>query len=71
MTMEQYDDARLARAIQANKANAMRLLVHYFTLAGAVKNSDNVAEIEEIVEHIFDAAVQQAERERKAPEDAK
>lgn len=37
--------------------DAKRLLVHYFRNVGGVHDSDSVVEIEEIVDHIFEAAV--------------
>lgn len=39
-----------------DKHQAKRLLVHYFKLAGACTDSDNVAEIESIVDCLVDAA---------------
>jgi hypothetical protein len=39
-------------------------MLHYFTLAGVVEDSDNVTEIHEIVDELFDAAVMAASEER-------
>ena len=53
-----------------NEQKAKQLLVHYFTItaraAGIQWDGDNVAEVEDIVEHIIGAAV-----EKMAPEIAR
>ena len=53
-----------------NEERAKKLLVHYLTLAAGASgfrwDGDNVAEIEDIVEHIIGAAV-----EKMAPEIAR
>ena len=48
------------------RADAKRLLTHYFNLVGGIYDGDNTVEIQEIVDHIVDAAVEEAVRAIKA-----
>jgi hypothetical protein len=52
-------------AAEQRKNQAKRLLVHYFTLAGVVRDGDNRAEIEAIVDMIFDAVLLASQEEPK------